>query len=420
MLKLGDGRPLSFLLESVEGGAARGRYSIIGLAPDVVWRATGDARRDQPPRADPPDAFEPEALPTLKSLRALLAASRIDLPPELPPIAAGVFGYLGYDTVRLIEHLPRPAARRSRRSRRHVRAPDPHGGVRQRQGRDDRRHAGPARAGRRRAHGLRARRGAAARRGRGLDAPLPHATRLAERAAGPARARAPTRRRPSTWAWCDAPRSTSPPATSSRSCSPSASRCRSPCRRSRSIARCAAPTPRRSCSISTSAASRWSGPRPEILVRVRDGEVTIRPIAGTRRARRHAGGGQGARDGAARRPQGARRAPDAARPRAQRRGPRRRDRQRARDRAASPIERYSHVMHIVSNVVGRLDQRARRHRRADGGLPGRHGLRRAQGARHGDHRRAGDGEARPLRRLRRLFLAPTARWTPASCCAPRW
>src|SRR5215475_12670422 len=38
-LKTGAGKPLSFLLESVEGGAVRGRYSIIGLDPDTVWRA---------------------------------------------------------------------------------------------------------------------------------------------------------------------------------------------------------------------------------------------------------------------------------------------------------------------------------------------------------------------------------------------
>ena len=106
MLKLSDGRPLSCLLESVEGGAARGRYSIIGSAPDVVWRTTGNrAEVNRRPQTHP-DAFEPEAAPTLESLRALLAASRIDLPPELPPIAAGVIGYLGHDTVRLIEHLP--------------------------------------------------------------------------------------------------------------------------------------------------------------------------------------------------------------------------------------------------------------------------------------------------------------------------
>ena len=47
-LKIAGGRPMSFLLESVEGGAVRGRYSIIGLEPDLIWRADGDARRDQP------------------------------------------------------------------------------------------------------------------------------------------------------------------------------------------------------------------------------------------------------------------------------------------------------------------------------------------------------------------------------------
>jgi anthranilate synthase component I len=106
MLKLSDGRPLSCLLESVEGGAARGRYSIIGLAPDVVWRATGDCAEINRRAQTHPDDFEPEPAPTLRSLRALLAESCIDLPPELPPIAAGVIGYLGHDTVRLIERLP--------------------------------------------------------------------------------------------------------------------------------------------------------------------------------------------------------------------------------------------------------------------------------------------------------------------------
>ena len=40
-LKLGGGKAMSFLLESVEGGAVRGRYSIIGIEPDWIWRATG-------------------------------------------------------------------------------------------------------------------------------------------------------------------------------------------------------------------------------------------------------------------------------------------------------------------------------------------------------------------------------------------
>ena len=106
MLKLAEGRPLSFLLESVEGGEVRGRYSIIGLEPDTVWRAFGNrAEVNRTPRKAP-DAFEPEPEPTLASLRALLERSRIETPPGLPPMAAGVFGYFGYDNVRLIEHLP--------------------------------------------------------------------------------------------------------------------------------------------------------------------------------------------------------------------------------------------------------------------------------------------------------------------------
>jgi anthranilate synthase component 1 len=106
MLKLSQGRPMSFLLESVEGGAVRGRYSIIGLEPDIVWRAFGNrAEINRSPR-DNPEAFKADGQGTLASLRSLLSASKIDVPAGLPPMAAGVFGYMGYDTVRLIENLP--------------------------------------------------------------------------------------------------------------------------------------------------------------------------------------------------------------------------------------------------------------------------------------------------------------------------
>jgi len=106
MLKVAHDWPNSFLLESVEGGAVRGRYSVIGCEPDLIWRANGaKAEVNRAPQSDP-DAFASSPLPTLGSLRALLAESAITLPPELPPMAAGIFGYMGYDTVRLIEHLP--------------------------------------------------------------------------------------------------------------------------------------------------------------------------------------------------------------------------------------------------------------------------------------------------------------------------
>jgi anthranilate synthase component I len=107
-LKVAGERPMSFLLESVEGGAVRGRYSIIGCEPDLLWRAQGnDAEINRAPSAGA-DAFQPQPGGTLAGLRALLAESRIDLPTGLPPMAAGIFGYMGYDTIRLIERLPHP------------------------------------------------------------------------------------------------------------------------------------------------------------------------------------------------------------------------------------------------------------------------------------------------------------------------
>jgi anthranilate synthase component 1 len=97
---------MSFLLESVEGGATRGRYSIIGLEPDLVWRANGNEAAVNRNPIKKPDAFRPEPEGALTSLRNLLAESEVALPPELPPMSAGIFGYMGYDTVRLIETLP--------------------------------------------------------------------------------------------------------------------------------------------------------------------------------------------------------------------------------------------------------------------------------------------------------------------------
>ena len=108
MLKLGADKPMSFLLESVEGGAVRGRYSVLGFDPDIIWRATGDQAEINRNPGRSPDKFAKCKGGTLKALRTLLEDSRIDLPDSLPPMALGVFGYMGYDMVRLIEELPEP------------------------------------------------------------------------------------------------------------------------------------------------------------------------------------------------------------------------------------------------------------------------------------------------------------------------
>ncbi len=106
MIKLAEGRPYSFLLESVEGGAVRGRYSMIGMKPDLVWRVRGAEVTVNRRARVAPDAFVVDPTPPLASLRALLAESRIELGADLPPMAAGLFGYLGYDMVRHMERLP--------------------------------------------------------------------------------------------------------------------------------------------------------------------------------------------------------------------------------------------------------------------------------------------------------------------------
>src|SRR3954447_23513642 len=85
-LKVAGGRPMSFLLESVEGGAVRGRYSIIGLDPDVVWRTQNmRAEIDRAPSSG--KGFAPCSEAPLSALRSLIAESRIALPDELPPMA---------------------------------------------------------------------------------------------------------------------------------------------------------------------------------------------------------------------------------------------------------------------------------------------------------------------------------------------
>jgi len=96
-----------FLLESVEGGEVRGRYSLLGLDPDLMFRATGHAcevnRNWRHDRA----AFEPLAGDSLAELRELADSCRIDVPKALPPALACLVGYFGYETIGLVEDLPR-------------------------------------------------------------------------------------------------------------------------------------------------------------------------------------------------------------------------------------------------------------------------------------------------------------------------
>ncbi len=103
MLKLMPASPYHLLFESVEGGETRARYSIIALNPDILWRCTEAGAELS--RSGKPEDFTPDGSDAFASLRRLLAETALAIPPELPPMAAGLFGYMGYDMVKRMERL---------------------------------------------------------------------------------------------------------------------------------------------------------------------------------------------------------------------------------------------------------------------------------------------------------------------------
>src|SRR5690606_6564154 len=105
-LKLAEGRKNTFLLESVQDAAVRGRYSIIGMQPDVILKVeAGSASINRRAQLDEGNYQLLPELP-LDALRNLVADSMIEVPEGLPPQSAGVYGYLGYEMVRYMEKLP--------------------------------------------------------------------------------------------------------------------------------------------------------------------------------------------------------------------------------------------------------------------------------------------------------------------------
>ena len=106
-LKLFEPERGDFLLESVEGGEVRGRYSLLGIDPDLVFRAEGDRAAINRTWQSDREAFRPCEGGSLAELRALVAACRIDTPEALPPALACLVGYFGYEAIGLVEDIPR-------------------------------------------------------------------------------------------------------------------------------------------------------------------------------------------------------------------------------------------------------------------------------------------------------------------------
>jgi anthranilate synthase component 1 len=89
-LKLEKDRPFAFLLESVEGGETLARYSFLGCDPFLVCRY----RKGQPAS---------EFMQTLRSTLGRFKSVRV---PNLPPFTGGAVGYFGYEMIRTIEDIP--------------------------------------------------------------------------------------------------------------------------------------------------------------------------------------------------------------------------------------------------------------------------------------------------------------------------
>jgi len=100
-MKLRD-LPASFLLESVEGAAQVARFSVLGGDPRLVLESDGTDVRVTAGGATTVERGDP-----LGTVRRHLARYRAERRADLPPFVGGFLGYLGYDTVRLWERLPR-------------------------------------------------------------------------------------------------------------------------------------------------------------------------------------------------------------------------------------------------------------------------------------------------------------------------
>jgi anthranilate synthase component I len=96
--------PYGFLLESVEGGEKWGRYSFLGTEPALVFRARGHEVEIETPGAA---ATRETVEDPFEALRRLLARYRPVAVPGMPRFAGGAVGHIGYDMVRAFERLPR-------------------------------------------------------------------------------------------------------------------------------------------------------------------------------------------------------------------------------------------------------------------------------------------------------------------------
>ncbi|MBT3604571.1 MAG: anthranilate synthase component I [Candidatus Latescibacteria bacterium] len=102
-LKVRSGSPYAFLFESVVGGEKIGRYSFLGVAPFLIFRSRGSHIEIEDVKTGEQRVFDGEPIAELRKLLKQYQAADVD---GMPRFTGGAVGYVSYDAVRLIERIP--------------------------------------------------------------------------------------------------------------------------------------------------------------------------------------------------------------------------------------------------------------------------------------------------------------------------
>lgn len=94
------------LFESVEGGKSRARYSFITIDPDLIWVCDKSSAKIIYTKTGKEEVVATKNDDIFPSLRKVINDCALEIPAGLPPMSSGLFGYMGYDMVRYMENLP--------------------------------------------------------------------------------------------------------------------------------------------------------------------------------------------------------------------------------------------------------------------------------------------------------------------------
>ena len=94
-----------FLFESVEKGSQKGRYSVIGIKPDLIWECKNSISTVKELVNKKFVEKKESKISPIDSLKNLFKKNKFKIPNYLPPMSSGLFGYLGYEMISHFEDV---------------------------------------------------------------------------------------------------------------------------------------------------------------------------------------------------------------------------------------------------------------------------------------------------------------------------